>query len=180
MSKKRNISKFYLASSIISWIITAVWIILIFKLSGENGTEASERSNDIINIINSLTGVKLTNITLVRKIAHVTEYAILTIFTFISIRFTNKISPETSYAESHVKMMKSDNEMYIGMTLWFTVLCSIFDEYYQLFVDGRDGSIIDTCIDMIGIVVVLLIIRIGFLIYLKEIGKEEYRYEGNL
>jgi VanZ family protein len=45
-----------------------------------------------------------------------------------------------------------------------------------LFVDGRDGSIKDVLIDLIGIVIVLIVIRIGFTIYLKTKGKAEVVY----
>ena len=72
--------------------------------------------------------------------------------------------------------MRSDNEMNIVFTLWFTILNAIFDEYHQLFVDGRDGSIKDVLIDIIGIVVILIIIRVVFTIYLKTKGKSEVVY----
>ena len=72
--------------------------------------------------------------------------------------------------------MRSDNEMNIVFTLWFTILNAIFDEYHQLFVDGRDGTIKDVLIDLIGIVVVLIIVRVAFTIYLKTKGKSEIVY----
>ena len=94
----------------------------------------------------------------------------------MAISSTNKISVKTSYAESPMKILKSDNEMNIIFTVWFTILNAIFDEYHQLFVDGRDGSIKDVLIDLIGIVIVLIIIRIAFTIYLKTKGKSEIVY----
>ena len=72
--------------------------------------------------------------------------------------------------------MRSDNEMNIVFTLWFTILNAIFDEYHQLFVEGRDGAIMDVLIDLIGIVIVLIIIRIAFTIYLKTKGRSEIVY----
>ena len=56
-------------------------------------------------------------------------------------------------------------------------LFSILDEYHQLFIDGRHGTIVDVGFDLIGIVMILLIIRVVFSIYLQHIGKDEERYE---
>ena len=113
----------------------------------------------------------------VRKVAHVTEYSILTILSFCAVRFTNKISVIKSYAESPVKLVKSDNEMYIAISLWLSLLTAVVDEYHQLFVEGRDGSMKDVLIDSIGIVMVLIIFRVVFSIHLRFIGSKEVRYE---
>ena len=82
-------------------------------------------------------------IVMIFHLAHTMEFALLTIFSYVALSSTNKISNKTSYAESPVKLMRSDNEMNIVFTLWFAILNAIFDEYHQLFVDGRDGSIKD-------------------------------------
>ena len=94
----------------------------------------------------------------------------------MAISSTNKISVKTSYAESPMKILKSDNEMNIIFTLWFTILNAIFDEYHQLFVSGHDGGVIDLCKDIVGIIIVLLWIRVIFSISLKVRGKKEIRY----
>ena len=130
----------------------------------------------IVNVINEILGVDIEDDTVIRKVAHATEFAILTIFTYVALSSTNKISNQTSYAESPVKLMRSDNEMNIVFTLWFTILNAIFDEYHQLFVSGRAGTIFNVLIDLIGIVIVLIIIRIAFTIYLKTKGKSEIVY----
>ena len=66
--------------------------------------------------------------------------------------------------------------MNIIFTLWFSVINAIVDEYHQLFITGRDGTILDVLIDLIGIVVVLILIRIIFTIYLRTKGKTEIVY----
>ena len=76
-----------------------------------------------------------------------------------------------------MKILQSDNEMNIILTIWFTILNALFDEYHQMFVAGRDGSIVDVGVDCIGIIIVLLIIRIVFSISLKARGKKEVRYQ---
>ena len=172
----KEISIRYIIVAALFWIITISWIVMIFHLSNQTAVQSSNTSNMIVNVINEILGVDIEDDTVIRKVAHATEFAILTIFTYVARSSTNKISNQTSYAESPVKLMRSDNEMNIVFTLWFTILNAIFDEYHQLFVDGRDGSIKDVLIDLIGIVIVLIIIRIAFTIYLKTKGKSEIVY----
>ena len=174
---KKDISVFNLTAAIISWILTVAWMILIFYLSSENGAESTERSNSVLKLIELIIGDDLVTDEIIRKVAHVLEFSVLTVLAFCSARFTNKISHIKSYAESPVKLVKSDNEMYIAITLWLSLLTAVLDEYHQLFVEGRDGSIRDVLIDAIGIIIVLIIIRIIFTIYLKYLGRNEIRYE---
>ena len=166
-----------LVAAIFFWILTVGWIILLFYLSNENGVTSTERSSAVVKFIESVFGEGTVTDLVVRKIAHVLEYSILTTFAFFAVRFTNRISVIKSYAESPVKLIKSDNEMYIAICMWLSLLTAVVDEYHQLFVDGRDGSMKDVVIDSIGIVLVLIIIRIVFSIHLRFIGSKEVRYE---
>ena len=131
----------------------------------------------MLKFIELIIGKNIITDLLLRKIVHVLEYSVLTVLVFLSARFTNKISFTKSYAESPVKLIKSDNEMYIAITLWMSMLTSVCDEYHQLFVEGRDGNIRDVLVDAIGVVIVLIIIRIIFTIYLRYLGRKEVRYE---
>ena len=166
-----------LVAALFFWILTVGWIILLFYLSNENGDTSSERSAAVVKFIESLFKNAVITELVVRKVAHVTEYSILTILSFCAVRFTNKISVIKSYAESPVKLVKSDNEMYIAISLWLSLLTAVVDEYHQLFVEGRDGSMKDVLIDSIGIVMVLIIFRVVFSIHLRFIGSKEVRYE---
>ena len=175
-ARDREISIRYSIVAVIFLILTIAWIVMIFHFSNQTGTQSSNTSGALISLINEFFGIEIQDATVIRKIAHATEFAILTFFSYIALSSTNKISNKTSYAESPVKLMRSDNEMNIVFTLWFTILNAIFDEYHQLFVEGRDGAIKDVLIDLIGIVIVLIIIRIVFTIYLKTKGRSEIVY----
>ena len=175
-ARDREISIRYSIVAVIFLILTIAWIVMIFHFSNQTGTQSSNTSGAVISLINEFFGIDIQDATVIRKIAHATEFAILTFFSYIALSSTNKISNKTSYAESPVKLMRSDNEMNIVFTLWFTILNAIFDEYHQLFVEGRDGAIKDVLIDLIGIVIVLIIIRIVFTIYLKTKGRSEVVY----
>ena len=174
--RDKEISIRYIVVAAIFWIITVSWIVMIFHFSNQTATQSSNTSNMVVNLLNELFGIDIQDDMIIRKVAHTMEFALLTIFSYIALSSTNKISNKTSYAESPVKLMRSDNEMNIVFTLWFAILNAIFDEYHQLFVDGRDGSIKDVLIDLIGIIIVLIVIRVAFTIYLKSKGKSEVVY----
>ena len=174
--RDKEISVRFIIIAALFWIITVAWIVMIFHFSGQTGTQSTRTSNIVVSVLNEILGVEIQDDSVIRKVAHATEFAMLTIFSYVALSSTNKISNKTSYAESPVKLMRSDNEMNIVFTLWFTILNAIFDEYHQLFVDGRDGTIKDVLIDLIGIVVVLIIVRVAFTIYLKTKGKSEIVY----
>ena len=173
---EKEISLRYVFLTIFFWVLTIFWIVTIFKLSAQDATDSSNMSHVIMTFINETLNVEIKDDLIIRKVAHALEYALLTFLSYMALSSTNKISNKTSYAESPVKLMRSDNEMNIIFTLWFTILNAIFDEYHQLFVTGRDGSIFDVMIDMIGIVIVLIIIRVVFTIYLKSKGRTEVVY----
>lgn len=173
----KEISYFYVLASVVMWIITVVWMIFIFKLSSESASESSNRSAFFLYIVNDILGKEIFTELTLRKLTHVLEYSILALVSFLAIRFTNKISPSVAYSESRVKIIKSDNEMYIVYSLWLSLFYACLDEYHQLFVEGRSGEITDVGLDAIGVIIVLLIIRIAFSLYLKGHGEEEVRYE---
>ena len=52
-----------------------------------------------------------------------------------------------------------NNPKYLFIALLFSILCAFFDEFHQLFVDGRSGQIKDVLIDSMGAFVTLLILR---------------------
>jgi VanZ family protein len=172
----KEISIRYVFLAALFWILTLSWIVCIFLLSADTASESSDLSNTVLMYINELFNMNIKDDSVLRVIAHASEFALLTVFSYLALSSTNKISTKTSYAESPVKLLRSDNEMNIIFTLWFTIINAIFDEYHQLFIDGRDGSILDVLIDLIGIIFILIIVRVVFTIYMKTKGKSEVIY----
>jgi len=175
--RKKEYSVGYALLAGFFWLLTITWILVIYEMSAENGTNSTETSQMVLNYLNNKLDTNVTSDSSLRVAAHISEFAILTILSYFALDFTNRISLATSYAESPIKIIKSDNEVCIIMTLWFTLLNALVDEYHQLFVAGRDGDIKDVLIDAIGVVVVLAVIRLIFSIYLRIRGKQEIRYE---
>ena len=172
----KEISLRYVFLAALFWLLTLSWIVCIFLLSADTASESSDLSNTVLQYINELFNMSIKDDSILRIIAHASEFALLTVFSYLALSSTNKISTKTSYAESPVKLLRSDNEMNIIFTLWFTIINAIFDEYHQLFIDGRDGSILDVLIDLIGIILILIIVRVVFTIYMKTKGKSEVIY----
>ena len=176
--ENREVSIKHVVLTIIFWALTLACILLIFLLSNIPLNEATSFT-DIITYIRGEApkiSFSVADNAVVGTIGHLFEFGLLTVFSYMAISSTNKISVKTSYAESPLKILKSDNEMNIIFTLWFTILNAIFDEYHQLFIIGHTNGVVDLCKDIIGIIIVLLMIRIIFTISLKVRGKNEIRY----
>lgn len=174
---ERETSYTAVALSILFWFLTLLCMMIIFKFSGETGVESSKRSASFIEYLQKLSIFPFVTEYIVRKAAHVMEYSLLTVLAYNAVRFTNMVSPQTSYSQTPVKIIKSDNEMYIVITLWISSFYSAIDEYHQLFINGRNGSIYDFLIDLCGTLFVLCIIRIIYSINLRRRGEYELRYD---
>ncbi len=127
-------------------IIVIVWICIIFSFSLQKGSDSGETSNNLLNfIINIFYDADVlmeenmdlyNNLSLIiRKLAHMSEYAILSLLIFI-------------------------NAKKINITFLITLVVACMDECIQLFIPGRSGSIIDVGIDMLGSLICLLFIKI--------------------
>ena len=174
-TKEKGYSKISVLLAVVFWIITITTVVVIFHYSQQSGDDSSATSIAVMAFLNKYFGGALTE-NVIRKGAHVTEFLFLSLFTYLAIYNTNKVSVKTSYSESSVKFMKSDNEMCIIFTIWFCILNAVVDEYHQLFVSGRSGAISDVAIDMIGVIFLMLIFRLAFTVSLKLRGKTEIRY----
>lgn len=173
--KVHSFSKFNLFFAILFWMITIACVIMIFTFSHQSAVESEHTSLSVLAFMNRFFGGGFSE-GVIRKGAHIFEFLVLSIFTYFAIYNTNKVSVETSYSESSVKIIKSDNEMCIVFTTWFCILNAVIDEYHQLFVTGRSGSISDVAIDMIGVVFLMVLFRLLFTASLKIRGKTEVRY----
>lgn len=78
-----------------------------------------------------------------RKIAHITEYAILTFL------FFRAVSKNLNYKRA------------ISYSALFSITYALTDEYHQLFIFGREGNLGDILIDGLGVFLAI------FLIYRK-------------
>ena len=138
---------------VISWIIVILWASLIFIMSSMDTNESNSKSKKTLNEIVEKTvettngmGItdkhptqsKLNNVINklnypFRKMAHASEYLILSILLLIALK------------NSGVRDIKL---FIIAVSICFIYACT--DEYHQTFVNGRTGQFIDVIIDTIG------------------------------
>lgn len=128
-------------------------MIIIFMFSSQTGEESAGLSLQLTLLIQKIfpffTSQDLLHL-LIRKAAHMSEYAILT-FTYI-------------YGYSHYQI--SHKKIYL-LSIISTFLYACTDEMHQLLVGGRAGQITDVFIDTSGGIIALLIFSI-FMLYRKK------------
>ena len=135
-------------------ILTILWMIFIFVMSQTPGNDSSKQSNFIVDIIIHILPITRDTLSfIVRKCAHMTEYAILAFLIYKTI-----VHIEKSLVKSFI----------------FTFLYACTDEFHQLFIAGRAGQFRDVCIDSTGALIMILkertkksVHRTDFCIYIK-------------
>lgn len=114
-------------------VLIIIWAVLIFGLSGQNGTASSGLSRKIVEIFTKNEEIIDIVEPYIRKVAHFSEYAlggILFILLFSTYKWTDR------------KMMF----LSIALGIWYAGI----DEIHQLLVDGRHGSVFDVYLDTLG------------------------------
>lgn len=129
--------------------------IIMFLIFWASNDPASGEKSDFITkfiwqIITYIFGIKpeyyqeMSTSYLVRKIAHITEYAILNISIYFGI-----------YKNAKIKFSYKN----IIIAALLSLLYSISDEIHQSLVPGRVGTYKDVLIDMSGILILSLLIK---------------------
>lgn len=123
-----------------AWLMSFLWMAVIFWFSAMPGDVSSEQSGTIVMLLTQLLsflGVSPEAVDeallslLVRKAAHMTEYAVLLLLLRRALRLSGSRRP--------------------GLTA--LLLCALYaagDEFHQSFTEGRGPSPVDVCIDTAG------------------------------
>lgn len=140
----------------ILWLLIVLWMLVIFLFSSQNGDESGQLSQGFLrkfilcflpDNMNSNTVDFLEYI--LRKCAHMTEYAVLGILISLQIRLYQLFRQEWKKILSAV----------ISVMIYAST-----DEIHQLFIGGRTGRftdvLIDTCGGLIGALLIYLIWKI--------------------
>ncbi len=136
--------------TIIMWIITVIWMLVIFSFSANDGPKSASKSKkvtyEIVSIVENKKSesekrerVEEVNPT-IRKIAHAIEYAILCILVIMALKYSN------------VKV----NKIYL-IALIICIFYAMTDEVHQLFISGRSGELKDVIIDTGGSTIGLIL-----------------------
>ena len=152
----------------------AIWMYVIFSFSDQVGETSAVLSLKVTEkVVEILMKLRIgpndyyylieVLHPLVRKGAHMAEYAILFLLLFLSFLATTLAT----------------RSMAISIIVSFVYACA--DEFHQTFVDSRAGQFTDVCVDMTGVlamVTVLLIIYSGWQVHHeKKLEKERRKAE---
>lgn len=149
----QNIKK-QLQSKRIRWTLVVLWALVIFSMSHMNSVISWYLTGEVLTVIETggvdsettfedkMASYEETDTAyqmyLLRKAAHVTEYFIFAVLLFLA--FECSLSAKNAFLS----------------TFLTGVLYAGFDEFHQLFISGRTGSIVDVGIDSVGLMLGLL------------------------
>ena len=122
-------------------IISIIIVGFIFYNSSQTGASSNDRSRGVMQkiiesdyISASFDGVNKDKLNkLFRKCAHVAEYCLLAFI--LGIVF---------------QVLKVNNGKYIIHILFVTLLVAVLDEFYQMYIPGRNSNVLDVLIDFSG------------------------------
>lgn len=152
------------------WILThgfvMAWMIVIFLFSAQPGDESADLSGGIshlfMRVVNVVFGcgwdeIKLLEMTAIwdypiRKLAHMTEFGILSVLIFTAIGFYDRF--------------KQEKDRFLGAWI-FTACYAVTDEIHQLFVVDRSGNLFDVGVDSTGALIALIILYVVRKVYIK-------------
>lgn len=128
-------------------ILILCWMYIVFGFSNAGGEESTGISTRVAKFfVKNEAYIRLAE-HIIRKVAHLSEYAIGGILVY-SLLLTFNLNSKIQFCASWL----------------FVVVYAITDEIHQLFIPGRTGRIVDVFIDslgaMLGICSLLLIIKI--------------------
>jgi len=131
----------------LKWLLLIAWMCIIFWFSHQPSIQSDEQSYLVISMLRTIginfNGVfgELSNF-VIRKLGHFTEYFILYLL------FYNVLK----------EYFKFKSSIFLSIVFVFLYACS--DEFHQLFIIGRDGSIKDVILDTSGGMIGMLIVYI--------------------
>ncbi|HYF83398.1 MAG TPA: VanZ family protein [Clostridia bacterium] len=137
---------------IVMFILLIAWIFVIAGLSGEVGVESKDRGAQVAKLVKifisngrmpfdySIVNDDKVLMYVIRKLGHVLTYFVLAllIYTFLC---------QTRLSRGKALML----------TIIFSMMGAALDEYNQLHVSGRDGTVMDILIDSIGVIAALIL-----------------------
>lgn len=122
------------------FIPAIIWMIFIFIMSNTTGNQSANQSNFFVEMLINLIKIDPDMLSfIIRKTAHMSEYAILLLLIYYGLH-------------------KSKFNFQLLLSFLFTFIYACSDEFHQIFIPGRSGQFKDILIDSCGALVMLLII----------------------
>lgn len=132
------------------WLPVLIWMVTIFGGSSDSGSfrHSSRILEPFLHWLfpNMSPDTFRLIVLIVRKIAHLTEYAILALLVWRAVRKPVwRDTREWCWSDA-------------GVALWVAVLYAATDEFHQTFVPSREGCLRDVLIDSCGAIAGLLLL----------------------
>ena len=155
-------------STALAWSLTVVWMLVIFLLSAQPGSQSGSLSMDVTKIIADIAGFifrlnpeKIADSDqlymlngIIREFAHGAAYFILALL-----------------AANALKRHGLKGRKLLLLTLSFCAIYAISDEIHQLFVPGRTCELFDLGVDMLGAFCSMALLQLFFFLNRKIIRK---------
>ena len=133
------VKKKYVRSELIPWLWVVLWmlVIFLFSTSAFSGANTSRIIGPILKwIMPEIANESIAFIQfLLRKIAHIIEYAVL------AVLLCNAIVR---------RLAKFSALALIARSVFISLIYAAFDEWHQSWSAGRTGSLMDVSIDTVG------------------------------
>lgn len=120
-------------------IFTILWVVFIFSNSAQPASVSSEISGGLWEFLDELFGTFWLSEHLLRKCAHLFEYAVLGGLLLFSVQIDPPVRPKWGL-----------------ICLAIGVVVASLDETLQLFVEGRSGQVSDVLVDAVGVTIGIL------------------------
>ncbi len=163
--------KYAIKTSICAIFFVLLWG-MIFGFSAQTGTQSGGLSDKLAevaaDILDALFQWKITPKKLsfpIRKMAHMTEYALLWLDSYGMIYYGRRYKEEVTKEDVDKREKKFPERISLIISLVVVFLTAVSDEIHQLFVPDRVGTIVDVGWDMLG--VLLCVSFIFFLTYFR-------------
>ncbi len=150
-------------------VLTLLWIIFIHSNSLDNGAESTEKSSFVTALVNNIASAigitKPISHAFVRKLAHFTEFAILSLFVCADIL----VALLPMFIKKPLRFIGASTS---ALGISFFVAC--VDELLQKFSDGRAAQLTDVLIDTLGALCGAVIFTAIFFIIIQIFKKSLY------
>ena len=139
------------------WLLTLMWAAQIYHFSTARYSSDASRSLleqllETLRVTVSFSTISALNL-IVRKLAHVIEYCILTLLLYRSLAGEQSLRwrPHLAFLAAGIAS-----------------LYALSDEFHQLFVPGRGARLLDWGIDLAGVVFAMLVVHSYFRLFPPE------------
>lgn len=146
---ENNEVKRYPIAAVIAWVMTVLWMAVIFMFSHQDSDSSSGLSGQLAAVLVRLTGGQLEGPQLVRFEGLLRVFAHGFVFFVLGLL--------VSYAFETINIKELPNA---ALAFIVSALYAASDELHQVYVPGRAGEVKDFLVDCVGIVIAIIVYQV--------------------